>query len=197
MKTIIVSDIFGLTPHLELLASNVSSKYQIIDPYNGKNVAFRSEAEAYEKFINVCGIKQYTDMLFRKINSCNEKIFIVGFSVGASAVWNNLESSSSLIIQKAVCFYGSRIREKTEVKPCCDTVLIFPKKEDHFSVSELSRLLANTPSVRCINTDFHHGFMNRLSDNFDKTGYLKYLEWLKKDVCHTLTDSADGKKISG
>ncbi|MCD4674894.1 MAG: dienelactone hydrolase family protein [Desulfobacula sp.] len=182
MKTIIVSDIFGLTFDLKIFAENFSSEYEILDPYNGKELEFKFESKAYDHFYRVCGLSRYTDLVNQKISACNEKIFIIGFSVGACAVWNTLGSSEALIIKKAVCFYGSRIRENSNLIPCCDTVLVFPKKEKHFSVPNLTNLMAKTPNVQCMITEFGHGFMNKRSDNFDNKGYLKYLDWSKNNL---------------
>jgi hypothetical protein len=39
-------------------------------------------------------------------------------------------------IRKAVCFYGSKIREKTESSPRCQTTLICPKFEAGFDLEE-------------------------------------------------------------
>lgn len=181
LKIVIVSDIFGVTPHLKMVAQSLSSQYEIIDPYNGQMVEFKSESEAYDHFSRLCGLTAYTDSVRESISSCNEKIYLLGFSVGASAVWNSLESDRASMISKAVCFYGSRIRDNKTLKPCCDTTLIFPKKERSFSVPELSRFLAGTPNVRCIDTELYHGFMNPLSDNFNRSGYLAYIDWLKRN----------------
>ena len=179
MKLIIVSDIFGVTHHLITLADTLSPKYEIVDPYNGQIIEFESESQAYEKFSVVCGLQKYTDSVIKRINSSSEKILLLGFSVGASAIWNTLSSDCALMIEKAVCFYGSRIRDNRNLNPCCDTTLIFPCEEDSFSVTELSGFLVGTCNVKCINTEYSHGFMNMCSDNFDRTGYLIYLDWLK------------------
>lgn len=187
MKTIIVSDIFGLTPHLERFVKELTSDYEIIDPYNGQMVRFRSESEAYKTFLHLCGMERYSDLVGRRVADYKENIVLLGFSIGGSAVWNNLEICDPQIVQKAVCFYGSRIREKIELQPCCDTVLIFPKEESHFSVPELSSLLAAKPHVKCINTEFYHGFMNRLSVNFNQRGYIQYLGWLKQNCLNALS----------
>ncbi|MBF0379298.1 MAG: dienelactone hydrolase family protein [Desulfamplus sp.] len=182
MKLIIVSDIFGVTRHLITLAESLSPEYEIVDPYNGQVIAFESESEAYNYFSTVCGLQRYTDSLKKRIDSSNEKILIVGFSIGASAVWNTLSSDCACMIEEAVCFYGSRIRDKSNLKPCCATTLIFPCKETSFSVSDLSLTLSKTYNVNCINTEYFHGFMNKCSDNFDSVGYFIYINWLKNKV---------------
>ena len=182
MKTIIVSNIFGLTPHLQLLANTLSPDHEILDPYKGRMRGFKSEPVAYQEFLMSCGMTNYTDRVTNKIRHIKEKICLLGFSAGAAAVWNTLGEDDTLGIEKAVCFYGSRIRANTGLMPCCNTVLVFPREEAHFSVAELSRLLAKTPNVQCINTEFYHGFMNKCSDNFDHEGYRQYLGWLKKSL---------------
>ena len=150
--------------------------------YNGQAHEFKTESDAYDHFSMVCGLNKYTALVGKKINEYNENISMIGFSVGATAVWNNLSRSDAPNIKKAVCFYGSRIREKPTLKPFCNTIMIFPKDERHFSVPELSQHLQRTPNVRCINTNFYHGFMNKLSVNFDITGYAEHLALLNQNL---------------
>lgn len=188
MKFIIVSDIFGVTRHLITLAQSISSEYEIIDPYNGQIMEFESEPQAYERFCARCGLHRYTDLVIKRILSSSQRVLIVGFSVGASAVWNTLDKDCALMIEKAVCFYGSRIRDNSNLKPRCPALLIFPSKEVSFSVSDLSSALSKTYNVTCINTKYFHGFMNKCSDNFDASEYSNYLDLLKKDHLNQILD---------
>lgn len=180
MKVIVVADIFGFSSSLRELAQSLGCAYEIVDPYDGQTLRFNSEAEAYARFCADCGLERYTDMAREKVRIIEDETALVGMSVGASAIWNM--SAEAGHVHKAVCFYGSRIRENPAIRPACETVLVFPEAEKHFPVPELSRRLANTPKVRCIDTAYRHGFMNRLSVNFDAGGYAEYLDWLRQNL---------------
>ncbi len=67
MRRIFVSDIFGRTPALEELASGIPGDVELVDPYDGKRMDFRNEAEAYRFFCSEVGLDKYTEQLAGKI----------------------------------------------------------------------------------------------------------------------------------
>lgn len=96
---------------------------------------------------------------------------LIGFSVGASAIWN---ISNDVIVRGiigATCFYGSQIRFNLGVKPRFPIKLVLPTFEQHFSISELIEALSCTENVMIERTPFFHGFMNKLSKNYDQNGH--------------------------
>ncbi len=174
-KTFIVSDVFGLTDCLEEF-SDYFPESIIVDPYDGQKHHFLNEEEAYGYFMQNCGIEGYTDVLLSAIGSDGCGSRIIAFSAGASAAWNISDKFTD--IAEIVCFYGSRIRDNADIKPLCPVKLIFPAYEKSFDVSALSEKLKRRINVTVERIVYLHGFMNRLSVNFDETGYLKYLNHL-------------------
>mgnify|MGYP000412717525 FL=1 len=55
MNLVLVSDIFGKTPALVTLAKKLNAN-MIVDPYSGVDMAFNSEQQAYEYFIQHSGL---------------------------------------------------------------------------------------------------------------------------------------------
>ncbi len=110
MKKNIVSDIFGRTPALENLCKALGSNVDIIDPYAGKYMCFKTEQEAYDFFMANVGLEAYCCVLKSKLEKDSIPLILIGFSVGASAIWQVSESFSNKKIKHVVCFYGSQIR---------------------------------------------------------------------------------------
>ena len=134
--------------------------------------------------------------------------FFVGFSVGGSAIWQFLsqhecsqgtsskEISSQIISLEsiylesksseskpakrlaAIGFYSSQIRHMSALTPKVSMRLIFPVAEQHFCVTELQNQLQEKPTVTIESSPYLHGFMNKLSMNYDREGYQHYMQRL-------------------
>lgn len=182
MRTLLVSDIFGKTPALKALAEALSEDAEVIDPYAGAEISFVDEAEAYAYFMKNAGLEKYCQIVNRRVTSISQPARIIGFSVGASAVWILSEVLSPLVCQSVVCFYGSQIRYHTNITPNVHVELVLPKSEPTFDIEAFSRALSNKPGVKTHRTQYMHGFMNHLSINFDAVGYMKYIVWLNKQL---------------
>lgn len=104
MKTLIVSDIFGKTKHLSELARAISSDYEIFAPYSGEEIAFSSEKSAYVYFMSNVGLDNYTNTLKKYVASFSKPVCLVGFSIGASAIWKLSGDVYIKNICEATCF---------------------------------------------------------------------------------------------
>ena len=183
MNLIIVSDIFGKTASLNEFSTQLSSFYgeiSVIDPYAGQNIQFGNEENAYQYFQQNCGIWQLTEQVEQKIDETKEAIDIIGFSVGGTSAWEISGKDVSKSIRNIVCFYGSRIREKTNICPQIPTTLVFPAYEKSFEVESVIKNVENKQNAEVIRTRYLHGFMNRESKNYSETGYKYFSSWLAK-----------------
>lgn len=189
MKTIIVSDIFGRTEALDTLASKIAEPIEIIAPYGSMNMGFADEAEAYEYFNAKVGLECYSRLVSEHIKTCRTPVRLVGFSVGASAIWNISGSVPAKYVVEAIGFYSSQIRFNLSVKPRFPVKLILPLFEQHFSIPELIEDLAAMENVTVEQTPFLHGFMNTHSINYDQNGYDYGLRRLCENVPFTSTKS--------
>jgi dienelactone hydrolase len=182
MKVIIASDIFGRTPQLEELACRISPNIDdmtIVDPYQGIDKQFIDEQTAYDYFQKNIGIEQYQKVILKIINQSSDNLILIGFSVGAAAIWNLSDKVINPEKMRAVCFYGSQIRYSTDINPDMKMTLIFPEHEPHFEVKNLISQLSQKKNVDCKTSPFLHGFMNKKSVNFNDNGYMQYLNFLK------------------
>ena len=182
MKLVIVSDIFGRTDALEEFAHSLNSEALIIDPYSGKYRNFDNEQTAYRAFMSEVGIDAYVALLNVKLEKQKVPLIVIGFSVGASALWHVLAEPEKLKVTIAIGYYGSQIRSSTHLTPQFPLELVVPQSESHFSVEELIEELKQKPNTTVRQTVFFHGFMNRYSNNFHQAAYQKELAWLQ-DKC--------------
>lgn len=178
MHKIVVSDIFGKTLVLNKLCKALGDDVDIIDPYGGKEMGFQTEGQAYEFFMANVGLKTYCDLLQLRIKKTPSPATLIGFSVGASAIWRISESLSTKDVKNAVCFYGSQVRHLLEIIPNIVIDFIMPRYEPGFSVDELAPRLSGIKNVFLHRTSYLHGFMNELSKNYNELGYTKYIDWL-------------------
>ena len=178
----LVADIFGRTKALETMARQLSetvSDIRIIDPYQGRDHLFETEALAYAYFMDHVGLETYRSILADALADPGPETVLIGFSVGASAIWSVSDRTFFRHIQRTFCFYGSQIRQYTGVRPRFDMELIFPEQEPHFDVDELIGILTAKDRVSCSKANGLHGFMNELSPHFDPDCYAVFMEYLK------------------
>lgn len=174
MQRLILSDIFGYTDSLQELADELSGSVKIIDPYDGQKMMFQNEAEAYEYFVVNVGLDAYREIVVGWIKEIAEPVTLLGFSVGASAIWSVSEDIGLGNVIGAVGFYGSQIRFNQGITPQFPVKLVFPSEEDHFDVLELAQTLSQKENVDVGVSQYRHGFMNKLSQNFNPAGYEKF-----------------------
>ena len=130
-------------------------------------------------FSEKIGLDNYAKNLLQYLLLNKEAINLIGFSVGASAIWQISELLKIQNICSAIGFYSSQIRNQTAIIPAIPIELIFPIQESHFSVKELMKKLANKPNVKLKQVEYRHGFMNSQSDNFNALGYQQWLTILR------------------
>ena len=184
MNNIVVADVFGKTSALVELGSAINADV-IVDPYNGRSMNFKDETQAYNYFIEHVGLDKYLATLSKIVKEYSDECTLIGFSVGASVIWQLSQMKSVKIpkvVKHAFCFYGSQIRHFSKLTPTFKVKLIFPKSEPHFDVSTLRYTLAKKQKVTAIQVDFLHGFMNTYSNNFNQIGYKENIALLQQDI---------------
>lgn len=121
--------------------------------------------EIYKKifdFINILKLKY-------------KKVFVIGLSVGATIAWRCCENKKC---DGIICFYGSRIRDYLQIKPCCPVLLLF-STEDLFDVDSIIKQLHRKSNVEIYKLKASHGFMDRYSKSFNKEQAQQSKEYIK------------------
>lgn len=126
---------------------------------------YTESEQAYEYFMSHVGFDVYKDIskLIEKLSAKYDKVFVIGFSVGATLAW--LCSTSRACAGVLAC-YGSRIRDYTQLNPTCSAILIFAKN-DTFDVGQLLSKLQDKPNLELLELSAGHGFMDGCSVNYD------------------------------
>lgn len=166
---IVVHAIYGVNQHMIDFCQSIREHgYDVFCPNLIKQktaFGYSEEADAYENFMINTGFiaasAQIKHLIADKQNKY-QKVFLVGFSVGATISWLCAEEGVDGILG----YYGSRIRDYTEVTPKCPTLLFFPSEEKSFNVDEL------ISNINKGNTKIHkfiaqHGFSDPYSAKYD------------------------------
>jgi len=180
---IVIHEIYGINRHITGVSKALSSlNFDVICPNllaEQTPYTYTQEEVAYRNFIDNIGFinasKRILNLVVEMKNQY-KKVFIIGFSVGATVAWL---CSEDKMIDGVVGFYGSRIRDYIEIEPQCPTLLIFPQQEHSFSVDEL--ILALAPNnIDVCKLNGQHGFGDPFSENFDANSAQKALDAMNR-----------------
>lgn len=169
---IVVHEIYGINQHMKNVCVTLSEKgFDVICPNlleQENPFDYSLEEDAYQHFMEQIGFINGANKIknvVQEVKDRYQKVYIVGFSVGATIAWLCSEEQG---INGVVCYYGSRIRNYTEIVPICPTMLFFPENEKSFNVDEF------IASIDKKNTKIHkfcgkHGFSDPYNSNFHAT----------------------------
>jgi dienelactone hydrolase len=184
---IVVHEIYGINQHIknfcdllskqdfDVICPNLLEREQPFD-YSEKEIAYLNFMENVGFSDAVHKIKN----LLLGVKNKYQKIYIIGFSVGATVAWLCSEEGC---LDGVVGYYGSRIRNFTQIVPLCPTILFFPQEEQSFSVDELISNLdkKNIEIYKCFG---QHGFSDPYSTKFNEkssqNAFNEMLNFLKK-----------------
>ena len=182
---IVLHEIYGINPHIKWVCEQyLAAGFDVLCPNFVKSkdyFNFSREGEAYQYFIDHIGFDSMTEefeKIFNKAHSDYKQIFLLGFSVGATAAWicSGLEST----VDGVICYYGSRIRNYQFINPKCPVLLIWAKEEEFFNVSELTNALREKPFVSIHMLNGKHGFSDPFCKNHNEQSQKKAQELVDK-----------------
>lgn len=167
---IVIHEIYGINQHMKNFCELISEqRFDVICP----NLLERerpfdySQGEiAYHNFMENVGFSDASNKIkdiLSDVKNEYKKIFIVGFSVGATVSWLCSEEEC---VDGIVGYYGSRIRNYLEISPQCPTVLFFPKEEPSFNVDELLSTL-DKKNIELHKFNGQHGFSDPYSPRYN------------------------------
>lgn len=182
MHIILGTDTWGRTPHVNAMARSLAeiASVTVVDPYDSTNQQFASEEEAHARYLDVGGPDYFASCIGSALEESTEPTCLVGFSVGASAVWSTVSADNAGAARWALCFYDPAIRNMIELEPKTQVELIFASNEKQFDVEVVARDLQDKQNVQCYVTPFSHGFMNSAYDHFNQDVYEFWVDWIKK-----------------
>lgn len=168
---IVLHEIYGINAHITGVCEAFAAEgFDVICPNllnRDKPFSYIEEEKAYRNFMDHVGFNdafKQVKMILRDVKDKYAKIYIVGFSVGATVAWLCTEEN----VDGVVGYYGSRIRDFRDVSPQCPVLLFFPEEEESFNVDVLI-LSLDGPYTDIRLCQGEHGFTNPYTPNYDAT----------------------------
>ncbi len=142
---IVIHEIYGINEHMKKVCQTFASYgYDVLCPnLLNRETPFNYAEEkcAYQNFTENIGFQTASEKvksILRNFQECYEKVFIVGFSIGATVAWICSEDKS---VNGVIGYYGSRIRSYLEIIPKVPVLFMFPEHEQSFDVHDLQSYL--------------------------------------------------------
>ncbi|MDD3708541.1 dienelactone hydrolase family protein [Aminobacterium sp. MB27-C1] len=165
MAIIVLHEIYGLNNFIEDVCAEFHGQgFDVFCPdmLRRDNFSYAETHDAYEYFVSNVGFDVYKEIesLIKHLALNYEKIFIIGFSIGATIAWRCCENVKCNGI---ICCYGSRIRDYLFLQPFCPTLLLFAE-QDSFNVDNIVGELRKKSNVEIFKLEALHGFMDKYAE---------------------------------
>ncbi|MED1467602.1 dienelactone hydrolase family protein [Bacillus salipaludis] len=180
---VVIHEIYGINQHIKDFCDLLSKQdFDVICPNlleREQPFDYSEEETAYLNFMENVGFSDAVHKiknLLLGVKNNYQKIYIIGFSVGATVAWLCSEEEC---LDGVVGYYGSRIRNFKQIVPRCPTILFFPQEEQSFSVDDLISNLdkKNLEIYKCFG---QHGFSDPYSSKYnEKSSQNAFNEMLK------------------
>ncbi|UOE56050.1 dienelactone hydrolase family protein [Bacillus sp. CMF12] len=182
---LVIHEIYGINQHIKSFCELLSKQgFDVTCPNlleRETPFEYSQEEAAYRHFMDHVGFAstaQKIKGLLSDVKGEYEKIFIIGFSVGATVAWLCCEEDG---IDGIVGYYGSRIRDYVELTPKCPAMLFFPEEEQSFNVDEVL-LTLEKKKIEVHKFTGKHGFSDPYSSRYDakseQEAFSKTIEFL-------------------
>lgn len=166
---IVLHEIYGINKFIEDVCFEYHMQgFDIFCPDMLQQTCFlySEVSDAYQYFMNKIDFDFYIkiEQIIEQLKLQYEKVFIIGFSVGATIAWRCCEN---LKCDGIICCYGSRIRDFLLLQPRCPVLLLFAE-QDSFNVDSVIKNLKGKSNVEIYKLKACHGFMDQYSECFNK-----------------------------
>jgi dienelactone hydrolase len=190
MKIIVASDIYGITPELKAFGRGLGEGVVLLSPWAGEGCPYGAESEAHAAFVVTDGLDAYAGRIAAAAGS--HPVFLVGFSVGATAAWLYAADERCHPESLAVLYYGSRIRNYARSKPRCAVRAVFAEIEASFAPRDLAPSLAADNVVVQVVPGSRHGFMNPHSPGYAAALYGSHAASIQREL-QTVAEKGSGQ----
>lgn len=166
---IVLPEIYGINKFMEDVCFEYHMQgFDVFCPNMLQRTSFlySEGSKAYQHFINTVGFDFYIkiNQMIDQLKLQYKKVFIIGFSVGATIAWRCCEN---LKCDGIIGCYGSRIRDYLLLQPYCPVLLLFAE-QDSFDVNSVIKQLEGKSNVEIYKLKASHGFMDQYSKCFSK-----------------------------
>ncbi len=179
---ILIHEIYGINSFIKDTANRFALYgYDVVCPDLcglGHPFNYSEQEDAYKYFSDNIGFDKGNDIvinLAKQFESSYKRIFLVGFSVGATTAWLCSEAG---LFSGVICCYGSRIRDYTDISPSCPVLLLFPSHEKSFDVMDFVSCF-KVPGVKVHLLEGNHGFADSYSNEYNEDSAKKAFDLIK------------------
>lgn len=162
---VVLHEIYGRNLHMgDVCEEYCALDYHVISPdmLGGDRVfSYASRDQAYRHFIENVGFEAAAAAVGRVVADLSQRyarVFLVGFSVGATVAWLAAATSPCAGI---VCHYGSRIRDYLTGKPPCPALLLMAESDASFPSDMARQYFTEMRGVELHVLKGEHGFCDR------------------------------------
>lgn len=184
---IVIHEIYGINQHMQSFCKLLSTySFDVICPdllERGTSFDYAHEEVAYHNFMENIGFADAFHKIKDIVSAVKDdyqKIFIVGFSIGATIAWLCSEEEC---VDGIVGYYGSRIRNYAELTPKCPTILFFPQEEQSFNMDKLISVL-DKKNIETYKFNGKHGFSDSYSPRYNaisaQKAFSKMVDFIMK-----------------
>lgn len=166
---IVLHEIYGVNRHMRSVCRWISeSGRDVFCPDllgKGKTFDYPFQQEAYRYFMQEVGfgVSSRVNELIDTLKQRYAKVVVVGYSVGATLAWLCAAAGRC---DGIVGFYGSRIRDYTDISPKCPATLLFASRDAGCNSADLAGKLKDTANTEVTILDGKHGFCDLYSENY-------------------------------
>jgi len=159
---ILLHEIYGVNDHIQYYRNQwLQEGVDVLTPdlLHGRVFPYAQDEQAYQYFVSEIGFGQAAEEVKNIVSAHRtsyDRIFLIGFSIGATLAWMNSTSG----VDGMIGFYGSRIRNYADLVPGCKALLFFASHEKSFDVSALADQLHGKTNTTTEVIEGEHGFMN-------------------------------------
>jgi dienelactone hydrolase len=184
---VILHEIYGINNHILSMRRQFEDEgYDVycIDLLNNRTFDYTESEEAYSYFTGRIRFDKAKIEVLKYIHSIRnyyDKIYLIGYSVGATIAW--LCSEEYELLSGVVCYYGSRIRDYVNIKPKVEAMLFFPKEEKGFDIETLIEEVKLKEKVRVYKFEGLHGFADPYSKYYNSKEKELSEKILSKFIC--------------
>jgi len=181
IAVIILHEIYGINRFIEELCTEYNMRgFDVFCPniFQREYFLYSEATEAYQFFINNVGFdfSKEVERLIAQLKITYDKVFIIGFSVGATIAWRCCEN---IYCDGIICCYGSRIRDYMSLQPFCPVLLLFAE-QDSFDVNYVIEQLVGKINIELYKLQASHGFMDQYSNYYNREQEQISKEYIRK-----------------